>query len=214
MDEWQRDLRDGYDRVAAAYTARVSGELAHKPLDRQLLDRFAALVGPVGTACDLGCGPGHVARYLHERGLSVVGVDLSPEMVAQARMLNPSLSFREGTMLALDFPNSALGGIVAFYSIIHIRRELLPRAFSEMWRTLRPGGVLLLGFHVGDETLHLDDWLGEKVAIDFYFFDPAEVERHLIEAGFTVEERIEREPYPDVEAQTRRAYLLARWPRT
>ena len=57
-------VQTSYDRVAEEYVARLFGELEHQPLDRQLLDRFAARVQVIGTACDLGCGPGHVARYL------------------------------------------------------------------------------------------------------------------------------------------------------
>jgi SAM-dependent methyltransferase len=212
MDAWMKDLQQGYDRVAAAYTARVFGELAHKPFDRELLDRFAERVRPLGLACDLGCGPGHVARYLHERGLPVLGVDLSPGMVEEARRLNPGLVFHQGSMLDLDFPAAAFGGIVASYSIIHVPRHLLPRAFAEMHRTLRPDGLLLLGFHTGQEDIHLDEWMEQKVNLDFYFFDRADIEQRLTETSFVVEESIERPPYPEVEAQTQRAYILARRP--
>jgi SAM-dependent methyltransferase len=211
-DGWIEHLRQGYDRVAAAYTARVFGELAYKPFDRELLDRFAERVRPLGTACDLGCGPGHVTRYLHQRGLPVMGVDLSPAMVEEARRLNPGISFQQGSMLDLEFPDEAFGGIAAFYSIIHVPRHLLPHAFAEMHRTLRRGSPLLLGFHIGQDDLHLDEWMDQKVSLDFCFFDRAGIESHLQETGFVVEESIERLPYPDVEAQTQRAYILARRP--
>jgi SAM-dependent methyltransferase len=207
---WIEDVQQGYDRVAAAYTERLFGELAHKPFDRELLDRFAERVRPLGTACDLGCGPGQVARYLHERGLPVMGVDLSPAMVEEARRLNPGIPFQQGSMLDLDFPDEAFGGIAAFYSIIHVPRSLLPRAFAAMHRTLRPGGPLLLGFHIGQEDVHLDEWMDQNVNLDFYFFDRADIESRLREAGFVVEESIERPSYPEVEAQTTRAYILAR----
>ena len=86
----QRNYRASYDLVADEYGRRIFDELQHKPLDRQLLDRFAESVRDVGPACDMGCGPGHVARYLHERGVRVCGVDLSPAMVEQARRLTPA----------------------------------------------------------------------------------------------------------------------------
>ena len=77
----RNDYQTSYDQVADQYVRRIFDELQHKPLDRQLLDRFAASVRDVGPACDMGCGPGHVARYLHEHGVQVCGVDLSPAMV-------------------------------------------------------------------------------------------------------------------------------------
>jgi SAM-dependent methyltransferase len=210
MEGWIDDLERGYDRVAATYTERIAGELAHKPFDRELLTRFVALVRPLGPACDLGCGPGHVARYLHDCGLEVLGIDLSSAMVAQARALNPDIPFRQSSMLALDLDDALLGGIVAFYSIIHVPRHLLPQAFAEMRRVLRPNGLLLLAFHLGEEDRHVDEWWDHPVSIDFYFFTRAEIEQHLHDAGFEIEESMEREPYPDVEVETRRAYILAR----
>jgi len=216
MSEWERAVQRTYDTVAVEYAARIFDELAGKPFDRAILDRFAALAGPLGPVCDLGCGPGQVARYLHDRwhehGLDAFGIDLSPAMVAEARRLNPGLRFEQGSMLALDLEDEQLGGIAAFYSIVNVPREDQPRAFAELWRVLKPGGWLLAAFHVGTEDAHLEEWWGTAVSVDFYFFDPTEIETRLTAAGFTIEERHIREPYPEVEHPSRRAYLLARKP--
>jgi SAM-dependent methyltransferase len=209
--QYAQDTQNSYDRVAAEYAKRIYGELAGKPLDRQLLDRFAQTAQ--GLICDLGCGPGHVARYLHDQGATVCGIDLSPQMVEQARQLNPGIDFQQGNMLALPAADGTFGGIVAFYSLIHIAREDIPRALAELKRVLAPGGLLQVSFHIGDETVHLDDWWGESVKLDFIFFQPEEMENALHNAGFEVIEVIQRDPYPpDVEHQSRRAYLLARKP--
>jgi SAM-dependent methyltransferase len=212
MSDWRDDLREGYDRVAADYAARLAGELDHKPFDRALLDRFAALVRPLGPAADLGCGPGQVARALHERGLTTIGIDLAPGMIAEARRLHPGLDFRVGDLLALDLPDESLGGIAAFYALIHVPRDRLPRALAECRRVLRPGGALLVAVHLGDSDVHLREFFGRPVALDFFFFDRAEIERHLTTAGFALWESHEREPYPGVEHPSRRAYLVARRP--
>jgi len=215
MDAHKRkDYQASYDLVADEYVRRIFDELQHKPLDRQLLDRFAASVRDVGPACDMGCGPGHVARYLHERGVQVCGVDLSPALVERARRLTPGVEFRQGDMMALDAPDGAWAGIAAFYSIIHIPRGDMARALWELWRVLRAGGTLLLAFHIGDDTIHLDEWWGQRVCVDFFFFRSDEVAGYLRATGFEIEEIIEREPYPDVEHQSRRAYIFARRPKT
>jgi len=206
------EIQASYDRIAAEYVRRIFDELEHKPLDRQLLDRFVARVKGVVPACDLGCGPGQVARYLHERGVRVSGVDLSPVMVNHARRLNPGIEFRQGDMLSLDDEDGTWDGIAAFYSIIHVPRHRVVGALREIKRVLRPGGLLLLAFHIGDDILHLDDWWGQKVSVDFFFFQPEEMRGFLESAGFEVEEMIEREPYPEVEHQSRRAYLFANKP--
>jgi len=206
------ELQASYDRVADEYARRIYDELQHKPQDRQLLDTFAARVRGVGVACDLGCGPGHITRYLHERGVAVCGVDLSPVMIECARRLNPDIQFSQGDLLALDAADGAWAGIAAFYVIIHVPREEMVSALRELSRVLRPGGLLLLAFHAGDDTLHLDVWWDCPVCIDFYFFRPDEMAGWLKAAGFEVEAVIERDPYPEVEYQSRRAYIFARKP--
>jgi SAM-dependent methyltransferase len=206
------DIQTSYDRVADEYVRRISDELEDKPLDRQLLNRFAESVRNLGTACDMGCGPGHVARYLHEHGVKVCGVDISTEMVERACRLTPGVEFRQGDIMALDVPDETWAGIVAFYSVIHIPRMDVVCALRELRRVLRPGGLLLLSFHIGDNTIHLDEWWGHEVCIDFFFFQSAEMESYLTSAGFEIEEIIEREPYPDVEHQSRRSYIFARRP--
>src|SRR6185503_18846710 len=96
------DTQSSYDRVADEYVRRIAGELAGKPFDRELLDNFANRVRDSGLVCDMGCGPGHVARYLHDRGVSICGIDLSAEMVERARSLNPGITFTHGDMVNLD----------------------------------------------------------------------------------------------------------------
>ena len=117
-----KNTRISCDRLADEYVRRIYEELQHKPFDRQLLNQFAARAKGTGLVCDLGCGPGHVARYLREQRAQVFGIDLSPELVERARRLNPGIEFQQRNMFALDAPEAAWAGIVAFYSIIHVPR--------------------------------------------------------------------------------------------
>lgn len=206
------DVRASYDRVADEYARRIAGELAHKPLDRTLLDRFAERVRGAGPVIDLGCGPGHVARYLAERGVEISGLDLSPGMVRQARALHPDVAFRVGDLTALDAPDGAWAGAVAYYSLIHLPRAAVAPALRELARVLRPRAPLFVAFHVGDETRHMDEWWERRVRLDFVFFGVDEMAGYLREAGFVVEELTEREPYAGVEAPTRRGYITASAP--
>jgi ubiquinone/menaquinone biosynthesis C-methylase UbiE len=212
-DHVSQSVRTSYDRIADEYARRIFHELEHKPFDRQQLDRFAVAVRGRGEVCDMGCGPGQVARYLHDAGANAFGLDLSPQMLEQARQLNPGISFREGNMMALELADGALAGITAFYAIVNIPRENLPTVFREMGRVLQPGGLLLLAFHAGDEALHEEELWGLPISMDFFLFPSAEIRQYLVAAGFVVEEIVERDPYsPEVEYQSRRAYIFARKP--
>ena len=204
------DVRESYDSAAEAYAEHLATELAHKPLDRHLLNRFAEATRGRGLVADVGCGPGHVARYLHEQGVTVVGIDLSAEMVAVARRLNPGLSFQVGDMRQLDLPDATLAGIIAFYSIVHFEPAELAAIMLEMRRTLAPGGLALISFHIGDQVVHVEDLFGARVSLDFRFHGPRDVLEALRSAHLEVFEHVEREPYEGAEYPSRRCYLLAR----
>ena len=212
MSEDASRTRESYDELAATYTERLFTELAGKPLDRHLLNRLAEDVRGHGLVADLGCGPGHVARYLHDQGVRMLGIDLSPRMIDSARQRSPDIEFRVGDMRTLDLPDGALAGIVAFYSLIHIGEPEMGATLRELRRVLAPGGLLLVAFHIGEETVHRDELWGHPVSLDFRFLMPSPMVARLIEAGFVVLERVEREPYPEVEHPSRRCYLLARSP--
>ena len=193
-------------------------ELRHKPLDRALLTAFAEQVqddfGRGASVCDAGCGPGHVGAFLAGLGLAVTGIDLSPAMVERARALHPDLTFEVGTMTALEAGNGRWQGLIAFYSIIHLTGDTEIRAaLREFRRTLVDHGIVLIAVHLGQEgdaTVHADEMLGVGVDMDFRYFDAGWLVGEIKEAGFELVARLVRAPYPDVEVQTTRAYLMAR----
>jgi SAM-dependent methyltransferase len=202
-------LRKGYASIAKSYRETLVDELRGKPLDRAFLDAFAERCGD-GTIVEVGCGPGQVARYLAERGAQVEGLDLSPEMIAEATAAHPGLPFRVGDMFALPFEAASVRGLVAFYAIVHTPTAELAPAFREWARVLGEGGLVVVAFHIGSERVHVDELFGAKTSLDFYLHEPEAVVRGLVDAGFTLEARLDREPYAGAEHASRRSYLLAR----
>lgn len=199
----------GYNAVANEYAARLFRELDGKPFDREFLTTFEQSA-PRGAILDLGCGPGHVAKFIANLGRKVVGIDLSPSMVAVARELIAGMDVRHGDMCALDFPASSFAGVVAFYSIIHLAPTELSVAAREIYRVLAPGGQAALAFHVGDEVRHIDSLWDITTDLDFHFLQPAIVEEALQTAGLKVLRSSTRQPYaPEVESQTTRCYVVA-----
>jgi SAM-dependent methyltransferase len=213
--DFLRTTRASYDAVAADYAERFRSELTARPLDRAMLAGFAELVQAAGAGpvADIGCGTGRVTAHLNGLGLPVFGVDLSPQMVAVARQAHPGLRFEVGSMLALDLPDGTLGGILAWYSIIHIPQERLPEVFAEFHRVLAPGGHLQLAFQVGDEPLHLTEALGHTISLDFHRRQPDRVAELLSQAGLVMRAQLLREPDDgDFAERTQQAFLLARKP--
>ncbi len=198
-----------YDRVAEPYARVFADELTRKPFDRALLEPFADRARGTGMVVDLGCGPGHVAAYLANRGVDVAGVDLAPEMVFVAARRNPRLAFEVGDAAALAIPAASLAGVVAFYSLIHLPRPSMRAALRELRRVLRPDGTVLLALHAGAGHVHHDEFLGEPVSVDATLYEPGEVGQALRDARFAVEEVERRPPYP-FEYPTDRLYVRAR----
>jgi ubiquinone/menaquinone biosynthesis C-methylase UbiE len=199
-----------YDRVAKEYAETFSGEHEKKPKDQEILRRFLKEVGDRKPVWDFGCGPGQTTKYLTDLGMEVSGLDLSEKILEQARTMHPELNFRKGNILELEFENDSIAGVVAFYAIVHFTEEQVEKAFREVFRVLYPGGLFLFTYHIGDETIHLDEFLGKEIDIDFMFFTTGFIHRCVQDIGFKKIEIIEREPYPKVEYESRRAYVFAR----
>jgi SAM-dependent methyltransferase len=206
---WNQDLVASYDRAAERYAEMFADELERKPFDRALLEEFALEVRGSELVCDLGCGVGHISRYLKARGVSIFGIDLSPRMIEIASQLNPDIPFRQGDMLALDLHDQALTGVVAFYSLIHFDREAVRSALKEINRVLHPDGRLLLSVHGGEGEIHTDEFLGLPVSLDVTLFQLEEIGGYVEQADFSVDKITARPPY-DFEYQSTRIYVSAK----
>lgn len=201
-----------YDVVAEEYAAKFCGELDKKPRDRDILYRFSQEVAGKQPIWDFGCGPGQTTQYLKNLGTEISGLDISTKLIEQANAMHPGIPFRKGDILDLEFDNESIAGIVAFYAIVHFSQGQVAKAFREIIRVLQPGGVFLFTYHIGEGSIHLDEFLGKDVDLDFMFFKTDFISICIKDAGFEGIEIIERNPYPEVEYQSRRAYVFAKKP--
>jgi SAM-dependent methyltransferase len=201
VDAWLSDTRSSYDTDASGYAEKVRGLLDGRPYLRASLSLFAELVhgGGGGRVADVGCGPGYVSGFLHDAGVDVFGIDLSPEMIAIARRDYPDIRFEVGTMTDLDLADDSVAGIVAFWSVIHVPDHAMPGVFEEFRRVLQPEGLLLVGFHVGDETRHTSEgYSGCEISVDSHHRQPSQVMGWLHDAGFTIDAELVMGPDEDV----------------
>jgi SAM-dependent methyltransferase len=100
-----------------------------------------------GAVLDAGSGSGVVSRHLARSrpDLRIHGCDLSPDRVAEARLLAeglPNLEFSQGSLLALPFADRTFGSATARFVIQHLDPQQQIRAMSELNRVLKPGGVI------------------------------------------------------------------------
>ncbi|MGO9029322.1 MAG: class I SAM-dependent methyltransferase [Acidimicrobiales bacterium] len=141
---------------------------------------FVSALGPA-TVLDAGCGTGRVAIELADRGVTVVGADRDPSMVATARRLRPDLEWWTEDLATLDlgrrFDVVVMAGNVPLFAPDGTRAALV----AGCGRHVGPGGALVAGFQ-----------LGRGYPVEEY-------DRHCAGVGLTLAERWctwERAPFP------------------
>ncbi len=203
-----------YDRLADRYTIALGDELDGKPFDRWLLSRLGAEAdGRQGL--DVGCGPGQVTGFLADHGVVMTGLDLSPQMVEQARAREPDIQVVQGSFVLPPMPRGGdprdpgWGLVTAWYAFVHLApSELLPTMVA-LTKVLCRGGVLAVATHVGTDLQHPGELWGVPTELDFVMHDADALVAAAETAGLVDVEWYRRSPLPQ-EATTQRLYLLGR----
>jgi uncharacterized protein len=207
-------VRATYAAVSETYADRLSDELDALPFERWLLDRVAAHADG-GPVVEVGSGPGHVTAHLAARGADARGIDLTPEMVEQARRRHPGVRYDVGDLRRLMRPETAPGwrAVLAWYSLIHLAESELPAALMALLRPIDAGGWLVLAMQAGDEVTRVTSWFDEEVPpLDFVRNDPATIVALVEAAGLVDVEWYLRGPVADRGETTQRLYVLGRVP--
>ncbi|GAA4719296.1 DUF480 domain-containing protein [Nocardioides conyzicola] len=206
-------VRTSYDAVAAAYADELVNEVSGLPFERWLLDRVAAHADG-GPVVEVGCGPGHITAYLADAGTDAMGIDLSREMVEQARRRFPEGTYEVGDLRQLMRPTTATGwsSVLAWYSLIHLAASELPDAVGALVRPLAPGGWLVLALHAGSAVRHHDEWFDVPVDLDFVYHEPTDLVALVEAAGLVDVEWYLRGPLTHRGETSQRLYVVARKP--
>jgi ubiquinone/menaquinone biosynthesis C-methylase UbiE len=116
-----------YDELFVALTNQVIAPIVEilEPLD--------------GTrVLDVGCGPGHLAAALANKGAVVEGIDFAASMVGKAHANYPAITFREADAEALPYDRGAFDRVACAFGVMHFGRPDV--AIAEAFRVLRSGG--------------------------------------------------------------------------
>lgn len=184
QDGWRTSAPVYYDAITGVNSQSIGPMLA------------AAHVGAGSEMLDLAAGPGHISAAAASLGASVIGIDFSAEMVAEAQQRFPSLEFQQGDAEQIPLADGSRDAVVMGFALFHFARPEL--ALLECFRVLRPGAYIAFtawglptpgsGLAIAGEALQtyakMD--LGLPEGTPFHRFSEAEESaRTLMKAGFT-----------------------------
>jgi ubiquinone/menaquinone biosynthesis C-methylase UbiE len=202
--------RQAYNLAAQKYHDLFHNEMNEKAYDRNLLDSFAARFNKDSLICDAGCGPSaHIGRYLFDKGIKVVGVDISEKCVELARINNPEMKFECADICSMPFDDNTFDGLISYYSIINTPKIYMNKIFAKFQRVLKPGGFLLVAVKAGTTEGYVDELLGIKIRNYFSLFTQEEIVKYFKEAGFMLEFIDKRNPY-DFEISNERIFAIGK----
>ena len=188
--------RRAYDLAAQKYHLLFHNEMNEKEYDRKLLDDFASRFNKHSLVCDAGCGPSaHIGRYLFEKGIEVIGVDISEKCIEIAKLYNPDMKFECADISDLPFDDNSFDGVISYYSIINTPKIYMNKLFAEFRRVLKTNGYLLVSVKVGTSEGYVDELLGIKTKIYSSLFTKEEIAGYFKEANFILEFLDQRNPY-------------------
>ena len=202
--------RQAYNLAAQKYHDLFHNEMNEKEYDRKLLDSFAARFNKDSVVCDAGCGPSaHIGRYLFDKGIKVIGIDISEKCIEIARITNPNMRFEIVDIGNLPFDNNSFDGVISYYSVINTPKIYVYRLFAEFRRVLKPDGYLLVAVKVGKAEGYINDLLGIKTKIYNTLFTKDEIVNYFKGSGFQIEFIDTRNPY-DFEISNERIFAIGK----
>ena len=197
-------VADGYDAMGERFAAWRE-EIVGDPRD-EWEQAFTSRLTEGARVLELGCGGGTVeTRRLAER-FAVTGVDISPKQVERARASIPEAEFVCADFTELQLSPASIDGVIAYYTLNHVPRELLAPLLTRAHGWLVPGGWFLVAFGTSDNPGWTGEWLGAET---FFASFPPEVNSRLVrEAGFEIE-RDEVVVFEEPEGPARFQWVLA-----
>lgn len=210
LDDINRKTKQAYNKAAEKYQQLFFDELDKKEFDKNYLDEFSKHFKSNSIICDAGCGPcGHIAKYLTDKGMNVIGIDISEKCIEIAQKNFPTIRFEVGDFCKLNFSDNYFDGIISYYSVLDTPKIYLNKVMKEFNRVLKIGGYFLLAVKEGTTEGFQSDLLGIETEIYFSLFTKKEIEYFLESNNFKIIKIEIRNPSAD-EINIKRIFSISK----
>lgn len=192
-----------YDAIAGVYQQTITQHTDH-------LDDFLALLPSGASILDAGCGIGTDAGYMSEKGHRVCGLDLSPGMLEIAEKTHPRVTFCLQDLQDPDFPARSFHGVVASFSLIHIRKNEVIPTLQKYHQLLMPEGLIFLALQSGrSQEVFLEEPYKPDETTFLNIFSLDEVQHVLRGSGFIMLQSWRRRPDAGKEFDFTKLFVVA-----
>lgn len=174
------DLKKSYAKVAPGYAKTHQGDV-----DLPNLEKFVAQLPPEAQVLDLGAGNGRDSQWLSEHGCQVTMFDLSPDMLAIAKVRVPDAIAIEGDMTQMEFEPERFDAVHARGSILHLTKSEAKKVIKDVYTILKRGGVVFCTLKEGEGEREIsDDRYGSEGTRFFSFYSEKQARELFAQAGF------------------------------
>lgn len=171
-----------YNKIAEKFNKKYCQTIYFK----KQVDEFISYLKPKSHILDVGCGTGHVAKYLNEKGFSVIGIDLSEEMLKIANKQASKSKFILMDQNKLNFENNSFDAIMNSFSLIHSTDTNFINSIKKYKELLKDNGFLFLGLIEGEDSEIIDEPLDKSEKIYFNYFNKKWVSDILVKNKFRI----------------------------
>jgi ubiquinone/menaquinone biosynthesis C-methylase UbiE len=149
-----KDTIEWYEKNASDYAIKSK---AYTKIDFDQFNEFITLLPTKAKVLDAGCGSGRDSALFKQHRFDIVGLDLSKNLIKEAKKFYPDVNFILGNMLNLPFESNTFDGIWSHASMVHFDSdEQFKRALNELVRVLKKDGKIHILVRAKSKNTHID----------------------------------------------------------
>jgi cyclopropane fatty-acyl-phospholipid synthase-like methyltransferase len=187
------------------YVKEYINKFMNFDLYHDTFDYFLELLPKDAKVLELGCGPGNVVRYFSSKrqDLNILGIDLAPEMISQAKKINPDSEFKILDIRNADQINEKFDAVVGAFCLPYLSFEDLDLFFINLKNLAVDRGIIYLSCMEGAKErsgFEKTSFTGDS-EIYIYYHQRDNLEARLKKNGFNIEKFYTKD-YPETDGTT------------